>query len=216
MLFLFLAAPLGLLATWQDAAEEIVRAGRELNAASLCPATSGNFSIRVDENLIAITASGKHKGHLTTDDILLVNLEGVPQNTPLRPSGETPLHTMLYTLYPEVGAVLHTHSVNAIVLSRLLGSQSHLITEGYQIHKVFEWIQTHESSVEIPIFENSQDMVALVTEISEYLKQHPKTPAFLLRSHGMFAWGRTMNEALNYVEALENLFECEWKLRTVK
>jgi methylthioribulose-1-phosphate dehydratase len=210
----FLLAPLALPAALKDAAEEIVQVGIELHKANLCPATSGNFSLKIDENLIAITVSGKHKGHLTTDDVLLVNLEGIPQETSKRPSAETLLHTMLYTLYPDLGAVVHTHSANAIVLSRLLVSQSHLMTEGYEIHKIFDDIHTHDSTFKIPIFENSQDMVALAAEIAHYLKQHPITNAFLLRGHGMYTWGRTMNETMYRVEALEHLFECELKVRT--
>jgi methylthioribulose-1-phosphate dehydratase len=213
-LILSLIPAISLFATFEEAAEEIVQAGAILNQMRLCPATSGNFSCKVDENLIAVTVSGKHKGHLTMDDVMLVDLQGVPQGTGKKPSAETLLHTVLYAVYPDLGAALHTHSANAIVLTRLLDSE--LVTVGYEIHKAFHGIKTHESELRIPIFENSQDYPALTAEIAKYLQENPETVAFLLRGHGVYTWGRTMKEAMNRVEALENLFECEWKLRITK
>jgi len=201
-------------ATFEQAAQEIVQVGAFLNQAKLCPATAGNFSMRLNENLIAVTASGKHKGELTADDILTVDLKGKVQGSNKKPSSETLLHTMLYTLYPQIGAVLHTHSVAAVVLSRLSDSQSLFVTEGYEIHKVFPGIQSHESRIETPIFENSQDMPKLAAKITAYLREHPNVYGFLLRGHGFYTWGRDMKEAKIRIEAFEHLFESETKLQT--
>ncbi len=211
-----LFASIALFADFEKTAEEIVHAGRVLNLAGLCPATSGNFSCKADEGLIAVTVSGKHKGELTSDDVILVDLEGIPQNTEKKPSAETLLHTILYQVFPDVGAALHTHSANAIVLTRLLKEAPALTTEGYEIHKAFRGIKTHDSTLTFPIFENSQDYPALSEEVTNYLLSHPDTVAFLLRGHGIYTWGKDMKEALIRVEALENLFECELKLRLLK
>lgn len=214
MSFLLLL-PIPLLpTTLQEAAEEIVQAGIFLNRFGLCPATAGNFSRRLDENLIAVTISGKHKGELTVDDVIVVNLEGKPQGTIKTPSAETLLHTLIYSLYPDAGAALHTHSANGVVLTRLLRFESTLVTEGYEMHKVFG-IPTHESTLIIPIFENSQDYLELSAEVTDYLRQHPKTFGLLLRGHGFYTWGRDMKETRNRVEAFEHIFECELKQRTV-
>src|SRR5579872_2616037 len=134
--FLFPLAALQAI-PFDQAAEEIVQAGVFLNQWKLCPATAGNFSRRIDGDLIAITASGKHKGYLTSDDILLVNLEGVPQETGKKPSAETVLHTILYQQNEQIRAVLHSHTTSGIILTRLFPDQSLLVTEGYEIHKVF-------------------------------------------------------------------------------
>jgi len=202
-----------LFASFDEAVQEIIHAGVALHQMRLCPATAGNFSRKIDERLIAITVSGKHKGELTADDVILIDYKGMPQGTSKKPSAETLLHTVLYAMYPDIGAVLHTHSSNAIILSRLVGFQ--LITEGYEIHKIFDGIRTHESTIEFPVFENSQNYIALSAEVTDYLKEHPMPHAILLRGHGVYVWGTTMKEALNRVEALENLFECEVKLRLI-
>ncbi|CRX97340.1 methylthioribulose-1-phosphate dehydratase [Yersinia enterocolitica] len=84
-----------------------------------CPATGGNMSLRLDSAQCLVTESGKDKGSLTADDFLLVETANNHVPSGRTPSAETGLHTLLYRLYPEINAVLHTHSVNATVLSRV-------------------------------------------------------------------------------------------------
>jgi methylthioribulose-1-phosphate dehydratase len=200
--------------TIEQAADEIVHAGAFLHQYNLCPATSGNLSIRIDENLMAITVSGKHKGELRAEDIMLVDLQGIPQNSTKKPSAETLLHTVVYSLYENAGALLHTHTLNGTVLSRLV-PESKLILKGYELQKAFSGITTHESELIIPIFENSQNMASLSLEIAEYLKNNPNTYGFLLRGHGLYTWGRDMNEAKIRIEAFEYLFQCELLMRSL-
>ncbi|HSX25815.1 MAG TPA: methylthioribulose 1-phosphate dehydratase [Chlamydiales bacterium] len=197
------------------AAEEIVQAGRFLNDNGLCPATSGNFSIRLGPDLFAITVSGKHKGELCTDDVMLVNLQGMAQHSSKKPSAETAIHTVIYSLMENVGAILHTHSVSGTVLSRILAPKTSIVTEGYEMHKALG-IPTHESRVEIPIFENSQDYPTLAAEIAEYIRNHPKIYGFYLRGHGLYTWGKDMKEAKIRVETFEFLFDCELKTAFIK
>ena len=195
--------------SFDQAAEEIVEAGVFLNSFGLCPATSGNLSRRLDEELVAVTASGKHKGELTKDDVLIVDLNGNAQGSAKKPSAETLLHTAIYALYKDVGAVLHTHSLNGTVLTRVFSHDNLLVTEGYEIHKAFPGIKTHESKLEIPIFENSQDISAMAEEVTAYLQAHPQVYGFLIRGHGFYTWGRDMKEAKIRVEAFEYLFSAE-------
>lgn len=196
------------------AAEEIVEVGHFLNELGLCSATAGNFSKRVDSDLFAITVSGKHKGELTPNDVMLVNGEGKSLDSSKKPSAETALHMVVYRLFPKTGAVLHTHSVNGTVLSRLLAPKTAFVTEGYEIHKAFG-IPTHESTLELPIFENSQDYPALSAEIAAYLETHPQVFGFFLRSHGLYTWGKDIKEAKIRTEAFEFLFDCELKTQAV-
>ena len=76
-------------------ADEIVAHTRELAALGWTPATSSNFSRRLDDRHAAITVSGRDKGRLTRDDIMVVDFEGRPVATDQRPSAETLLHTQL-------------------------------------------------------------------------------------------------------------------------
>jgi len=199
--------------TINNATKEIIETGHFLHNAKLCPATSGNISVRLGQDLIAITASGKHKGALTQDDILLMTLDGTVHSNK-KPSAETLLHTTLYAFNTGIGAVIHTHTLNGTLLSRIVAPQTLLTTNGYELHKVFPGITTHESEVIIPIFENSQDIATLSQEVVRYLQTHSNVFGYLIRNHGFYTWGRDMNEARMRVEAFEYLFESEMKLRT--
>lgn len=196
-----------------QAASEIVEAGIFLNRFGLCPATSGNFSMRLDDQFIAVTASGKHKGELKIEDVLMVDMQGKVQNSTKNPSAETLIHTAIYPLLKGVGAILHTHSLNGTVLARLVQPAKVIVTEGYEIHKAFTGITTHESRVEIPIFENTQDIAAMAVEVSAYLQEHPNVYGFLIRNHGFYTWGKDMREAKIRIEAFEYLFESELKFQ---
>ena len=191
------------------AAESIVEAGRFLYQRGWSPATSSNYSARIDDEHIAITVSGRHKGQLGAGDVMVVDLSGQPVQSSCRSSAETRLHTVLYELFPEVGAVLHTHSVKATVLSRLLDPGRALELEGYELQKAFSGVQTHESVLTVPVFDNTQNIDALAGDTKAWFAEHPEQPGYLIRGHGLYTWGKTMADCLRHVEAFEFLFECE-------
>jgi methylthioribulose-1-phosphate dehydratase len=60
----------------QELAQELVANVRELSQAGWTPATSSNFSQRLDGGHAAISVSGRDKGRLTEDDIMVVDLDG--------------------------------------------------------------------------------------------------------------------------------------------
>src|SRR6185503_18100876 len=66
------------------------------------PATSGNFSVRIDGTHAAVTASGSDKTKLTGDGVIVAEIAGAPHP---RASAEAPLHLALYRVSPEIGAV---------------------------------------------------------------------------------------------------------------
>ena len=82
-------------------AQAIAAAGRKLGAQGLTPATSSNFSMRLDAAHAAITISGRDKGALTPDDIMVVDMEGHAVGTRARPSAETLLHTQIYRRFAD-------------------------------------------------------------------------------------------------------------------
>lgn len=195
-------------------AREIIEAGQFLYARGWSPATSSNYSVRLSASEALLTVSGKHKGQLGVDDVLATDLEGNTLEPGKKPSAETLLHTQLYRCRPEVGAVLHTHSVNATVLSRLTAAD-HLVFEDYELQKAFSGVSTHESTVRVPIFDNDQDIARLAGKVQPWLDQHPDCVGYLIRGHGLYTWGAKMTDALRQIEAFEFLFECELKMLSV-
>jgi len=191
-------------------AEELVEAGRFLYAQNMVPATSGNFSARLSDGSIAVTVSGRHKGRLSTGDIMRVDPEGHSMDG-RRPSAETLLHTRIYARFPAARVVLHPHSVNATVLSLL--STDNLVLQDYELLKAFPGIVTHDCSVSIPVFDNDQDIGRLASAVDTRLAERCDAPGYMIRGHGFYSWGDSIEDVLRHVEAFEFLFRCEMLLR---
>ncbi|PWU30350.1 methylthioribulose 1-phosphate dehydratase [Pseudomonas sp. RW407] len=194
---------------------QIIEAGRFLYGRGWSPATSSNYSARLAADRALLTVSGRHKGQLGVDDVLETDLAGNSLEPGKKPSAETLLHTQLYAWRPEIGAVLHTHSVNATVLSRLTQGER-LELEDYELQKAFAGVTTHEGRVTVPIFDNDQDIARLAAKVQPWLDAHPECPGYLIRGHGLYTWGPRMEDALRQVEAFEFLFECELKVISLR
>ena len=146
---------------------------------------------------------------------MICDLDGNAVNPECRPSAETPLHVKLYRLDDRIGAVLHTHSVSSTLLSRQSGS--HLKVSGYEMQKAFSGVSSHETEVTIPVYDNDQDMEALADLIAKTWGDSPSpAPGFLIRGHGLYAWGKNAEEAERHVEGFEFLFECLWQETLVR
>ncbi len=195
-----------------DAAGHLITNCRELAQLGLTPATSSNFSERLDDRHCAITVSGRDKGRLVHDDIMVVDFDGEPVATDKRPSAETLLHTQLYRRFADVGCILHTHSKVQTVASRLFAKAGHITFEGYELQKAFRGNDTHEGAVRVPVLPNSQDMPALAAQVEAELDRAPLW-GYLIEGHGLYAWGRNMAEARRHLDAFEFLLSCELELR---
>lgn len=188
------------------AADQIIEAGRRMDRFGWVPSFGGNISARLDGGAIAITRSGCRKGFLAREHVIKVDGSGNALVEGDRPSAETLLHCQIYELLPQVGAVLHGHSIPATVLSRL--AKGNAITfSGYEMIKAFEGQLTHETSVGLPVVENSQDMHRLRAELRAIIPGCAM--GYVLRGHGVYVWGRDVGQATANLEGLEFLLKCE-------
>lgn len=194
---------------FKTAAIALCNAGRFIDSKGWVPATSGNFSARLPDGTIAITTSGKHKGCLQVDDIMLIDADANSLDGK-KPSAESVLHTSLYKCFPDIQAILHPHSINAILISRLFGDE--IILEDYELLKAFHGITTHETRITIPIFANDQDIPRLANQAERYLRLVSDCYGYIIAGHGLYTWGETMADALRHLEALDYLFDCELRL----
>jgi methylthioribulose-1-phosphate dehydratase len=190
-------------------AASLVEAGRRMDARNWVPGSAGNLSARLDDESIAITRSGVHKGRLQLSDIIEVSLDGIAAEAGRKPSAETLLHCQLYRLFPQIGAVLHGHSVAATVLSMAGG----ITFSGYEIIKAFGF-PDHDVDVALPIFENDQDIARLAKVTEPALLAEPPI-GYVIRGHGLYAWGTSVEHAFWRLEALEFLLECELQRKQI-
>src|SRR5262245_35135192 len=170
--------------------------------------TSGNFSAVVSSEplRLVITSSGVDKGRLTTDQFVQVDGDGNVVAGEGRPSDETKLHLTIVRHRPAM-AVLHTHSVWSTTLSTLSINDSGIEIAGYEMLKGLAGVHTHKHQESLPIMDNSQNMDELARELEELLHWRPDAHGFLLRGHGLYTWGGSVDEARRHVEILEFLLE---------
>jgi methylthioribulose-1-phosphate dehydratase len=131
-----------------------------------------------------------------------------------RPSAETLLHVQIYRRFAEAAAVLHPHTVNATLLSQLADDALEL--QDYELLKAFAGVDTHACRVLVPVFDNDQDIAHLAARVDAFMDANPVIHGYLIRGHGFYTWGRSVEDALRHVEAFEFLFECEIRKRSIR
>ena len=170
---------------YQSTREQLLEAVIKANEVDLIRLSAGNISTRTEDGLVAITASGVKYRNMTVEDISIVDLDGNLVEG-LKPSSETPMHTVIYRNLPDVGSIYHTHSTFAITFA-MLGddipmANLELLVCGAPI-PVAPWAcpaTTKAGEVTVGIF-----------------KDRPKLRVILLRKHGLVAIGANLDNAFD-------------------
>ena len=102
-----------------QAKQLVIDAGKQLVACGLIARTWGNVSCRIDNESFVITPSGKAYDSLTPDDIVVVKLSDLSYEGDVKPSSEKGLHAQCYLLRSDCNFVIHTHQMNASVVSAI-------------------------------------------------------------------------------------------------
>ncbi|TVS18688.1 MAG: methylthioribulose 1-phosphate dehydratase [Gammaproteobacteria bacterium] len=200
---------------FQQLAEELGAIARLFGDRGWTPATSSNFSVRLGSDHCAVTISGRDKTRLTAADLMVVDLDGNPDGNygDARPSAEAGLHLALYRRDPAIGAVLHTHAPNSVLTTRLQPKAERIQLAGYELLKAFAGITTHDTTVDIPVIANRQAIDELAREADRRLDGTQGVCwAYLIRDHGVYAWGADLAATLRHLEALDYLLGIELEL----
>jgi len=156
---------------------------------------------------VCITASGKDKGDLGETDFLEIDENAAVLYGDGKPSAETFLHSTIYRSKPDVGSVMHTHSVWGTILSDHFFDSGAIEIDGYEMLKGHSGVTTHEHAERVPIIENSQDYECVSREIERVVDEDDGIHGIYLRRHGLYTWGKSIAEAKRHIEIFEFLFE---------
>ena len=203
-------------------ADELTAAMAAIHARGWCDGTGGNFScvLQRDPLHLLMAPSGVDKGQVQPADLIVVDAAGQVLEGRGKASAETALHLEIVGRCG-AGAVLHTHSQAATLLSRRaladprLGPDSEpkpdgvVRVEGLEMLKGLEGISTHATSIEIPVLANDQNLPRLSQRAGPLLGEAPQ--GLLIAGHGLYAWGPSLSQAIRHLEILEFLLEQTWR-----
>lgn len=183
----------------------------------LVKSTFGNVSaIDRDEAVIVIKPSGVDYAAMTSDDMVITDLSGTPlraNKNALKPSSDLATHVELYRAFPEVGAVVHTHSPFSTIFAQLK-------------REIVPFGTTHADYFRgaIPVTRDLND-----DEIAgNYVRSTGKAiverfqnldpseiPAVLVAGHGPFVWGVDCIDAVNNAVMLEEAARLAWHVLAI-
>lgn len=162
--------------------------------------TSGNLSMTLGREplRLAVTASGRDKGELTSSDVVVVDETGAAADgQTARPSAEAGLHARIARV-AGAGAVVHVHVLTAVLAGERWPSGVAL--RDVEMLKGFGRA-AHDDTVTIPVVPNSQDMTVLGDAFEAGYR--PGTPALIVARHGLYVWGKDLSQARHHAECLE-------------
>lgn len=207
-------------------AQQLVEVMAMIHRRGWCDGTGGNFSCVMQREplLLLMAPSGVDKGNVSTEALIAVDGKGSVVGGLGRASAETLLHLAI-VMEARAGAVLHTHSQAATLLSQWVSKNAavkslqndqdaqieveHLTIKGLEMLKGLEGVTTHETSVHIPILANDQDLRRLSDKARPCIASAPH--GLLIAGHGLYAWGNDLPSARRHLEILEFLLEQRWR-----
>ncbi|CAK6700844.1 methylthioribulose 1-phosphate dehydratase [Synechococcus sp. CCY9201] len=202
----------------ESLATQLTEAMVAIHQRGWCDGTGGNFScVRQQEPLQLLMApSGVDKGSVEPEQLILVDGNARVISGHGKASAETLLHLAIVA-EAGAGAVLHTHSQAATLLSSwALGQEERaesgcaaLAISGLEMLKGLQGVSTHATTIHIPVLPNDQDLQSLSSAARPHLAQAPH--GLLIGGHGLYAWGRDLGEAQRHLEILEFLLEQRWR-----
>ena len=175
-----------------EARRQLAEAMKLLYSRGLINIRGGNASIKISETSFLITPSGLPKHNLKPDDMVVVYFDG-KWTGKHRPSIEYRMHAEIYKNNPEVKAVVHAHSP----LTLIVGEQGFDI-EPYEYVEAYYAIGDCVGRIErLP-----PGSVELAKRVGEEAK---KCRVLILLGHGVIAAAKNIYEAIDALEALEDL-----------
>lgn len=186
--------------------ERVFRQNLELVKQNLVVLTWGNVSaIDRESGFVVIKPSGVDYATMTADDMVVVDLEGNRVEGKLNPSSDTPTHLELYKAFPNIGGVVHTHSLNATSFAQAGKS---ITAYGTTHADCFYGDVPCARALTKEEIENEYEKNTgkVIIETFENL-DYEAIPAVLIKNHGPFTWGKTPEKAVENAVTLEAVAE---------
>jgi L-fuculose-phosphate aldolase len=171
----------------------IVAIGRLLWEKELVSGLNGNISVRVDEQSLILTATKTCLGLLKENDILHLTIDGEMLEDG-NVSTEKLMHTAIYQAFPDVHAIIHTHTP---------------LTNGYFLEQDKFIPRIFESKIYLGEVKSVNQSTPSVTDISPVVEMLKTNNIGVLRQHGVLSIGKDLFDCFLLIQALEEAIKVE-------
>lgn len=197
--------------------ESAFQANLELPRLGLVLLTFGNASAADHrEGVFAIKPSGVPYPELAPEKMVIVDFDGKTVDGKLRPSSDTQTHAVLYSHWPKIGGIAHTHSTYATAWAQTL----HDIP-------IFGTTHADHATVAIPCAPPMDDQMVrgdyeyetgfqIMDCLNKRKLSYEDIEMILVGSHAPFTWGATVEKAVYNSAVLESIAEMAFITRQIR
>lgn len=182
--------------------ERVFRTNIALVKHGLVVLTWGNVSARdAETGYVVIKPSGVPYDTMHPEDMVVVDMEGSVIEGKLNPSSDLPTHLYLYSQYPSLGGIVHTHSSYSTAFAQ---SGRGITAYGTTHADAFYGDVPCTRALTTEEIENDYEWNTGKV-ISEYVCAPEAIPAILVKNHGVFTWGGSPEKAVENAVTLEEV-----------
>jgi L-ribulose-5-phosphate 4-epimerase len=199
------------MSKYKQIQEQAFEANMLLPKLGLVMFTFGNVSAADrDLGVFAIKPSGVPYDQLTPGKMVIVDFEGNTVKGKLRPSSDTKTHAVLYSHWPSIGGISHTHSVYATAWAQSLRDIP-----------IFGTTHADHNTVNIPCAPPMDDVMIqgdyeyqtgfqIINCLQAKDMNHEEVEMILVGNHAPFTWGKTADKAVYNSGVLESIAQMAW------
>ena len=200
----------------EELKERVCAANLSLVRHGLVVLTWGNASaIDRERGLVVIKPSGVSYDTMAPEDMVVVDLEGRVVEGRFRPSSDTPTHLALYQAFKSVGGVVHTHSFHATAWAQAARPIPNLGTTHADVFHTDVPVTDEIPDDRIRDAYEESTGISIIEAFRRLGIAPDETPAALAVHHGPFAWGRTVEKAVENAVTLEAVAEMAERTLTI-
>lgn len=193
---------------FKELKEQVFRANLDLVKYNLVIFTWGNVSAR-DGNYIIIKPSGVEYSKMKADDMVVLDLDGNKIEGKYNPSSDTPTHLELYKAFPNIKGITHTHSSYATSFAQA-GCEIEALGTTHADY-FYGSIPITRHLNEIEVIENYEKNTGKAIIETFFNIDYMAIPGVLVRSHGVFAWGKSASDSVHNAVVIEELAKMNYQ-----
>ncbi|MQN02376.1 MAG: L-ribulose-5-phosphate 4-epimerase [Lachnospiraceae bacterium] len=181
----------------EELKKKVWQANLQLPAHHLVTFTWGNVSaLDRETGYFVIKPSGVPYDELKPEDMVVVDLDGNKVEGDLNPSSDTPTHAVLYSRFPELGGIVHTHSTFATSWAQSgRDIPCYGTTHADYIYGPIPCVRNLTKEEIDEAYEKNTGVL-----IADYFKESGRdvmaVPGALCKNHGVFTWGKDADDAV--------------------